>query len=97
MAKSKKRDKKRKEQELQADQSQPAMSQPQEEQPRKFTWIPPWGWILIFLLPLLVSEYMFYVAGRTMSMVLFPVAWIGFWFVIMQRAGWPIFKKRKGG
>lgn len=70
-------------------------TQSQEEQPRKFAWIPLWGWLLIFLLPLIMSEYMFYVAGRTFSMILFPVAWIGFWIALMQRSGWPIFKKRK--
>ncbi|MBC7250035.1 MAG: hypothetical protein H5T62_07105 [Anaerolineae bacterium] len=70
-------------------------AQSQEELPRKFTWIPLWGWLLIFLLPLIMSEYMFYVAGRTASMILFPVVWVGFWIALMQRSGWPIFKKRK--
>jgi hypothetical protein len=60
-----------------------------------FQWIPPWGWILIFLVPLLVSEFMFWNVGRTFSMILFPVAWTGFWYVMMQRSGWPILKNRK--
>lgn len=96
MTKAKRRDKKRKERVAPPDQNQPAMAQPQEK-PRKFTWIPLWGWILIFLVPLLISEYMFYVAGRTASMIVFPVAWIGFWIALMQRSGWPILKKRKDG
>ena len=65
------------------------------ERPRKFTWIPQWGWILIFLVPLLVSEYMFYRVGRTINMVLFPIAWVGFWFTIMRRGGGPIFGKKE--
>lgn len=69
----------------------------QEERASKFRWIPLWGWILIFLIPLVLSEYMFYVAGRTMSMVLFPLAWIGFWGALMQRSGWPILKGRNKG
>ena len=70
-------------------------TQDQEEQPRKFEWIPLWGWVLIFLLPLILSELMFYRVGREVSMILFPLAWIGFWVAIMQRAGWPILGKRK--
>jgi hypothetical protein len=60
-----------------------------------FQWIPLWGWILIFLVPLLVSEFMFWNVGRTFSMILFPIGWIGFWYAMMQRSGWPILKKRK--
>lgn len=67
----------------------------QEEQASKFQWIPLWGWILIFLLPLALSEYMFYMADRTLNMILFPLAWIGFWYITMDRAGWPILKKRR--
>jgi hypothetical protein len=65
----------------------------QEEQESKYQWIPLWGWVLIFLVPLVVSEYMFYVADRTLNMILFPIAWIGFWYMTMNRAGWPILKK----
>ena len=73
----------------------PPRAQPeQEDQPRRFDWIPTWGWILIFLAPLALSEFMFYAAGRTKSMIMFPVAWIGFWVTIMYRSGWPIIKKR---
>lgn len=77
--------------------SQPESPQPQdqEEQSRKFGWIPLWGWVLIFLVPLVSSEFMFYRAGRGVSMILFPVAWIGFWVVVMRQSGWPILKRRK--
>jgi hypothetical protein len=66
-----------------------------EESPRKFGWIPLWAWGLIFLVPLIFSEYMFYMVGRVLNMILFPVVWIAFWIVIMQRSGWPILKNRK--
>jgi len=66
-----------------------------EEPPRRFSWVPLWGWILIFLAPLVLSEYMFYMVGRMVNMILFPVVWTAFWIVIMQRSGWPILKKRK--
>jgi hypothetical protein len=46
-------------------------------------------------MPLVISEGMFYMAGRTPDMILFPLAWVGFWIVIMSRSGWPILKKRK--
>jgi hypothetical protein len=68
---------------------------PLEEKRCKFSWIPLWGWILIFIMPLVISEYMFYQVGRTVNMILFPLAWVGFWFIIMQRSGWSILKKRK--
>ena len=71
------------------------MLSPEEKRRRKFSWIPLWGWILIFIVPLAISEYMFYQVGRTVNMILFPLAWVGFWFIVMQRSGWPILKKRK--
>ncbi len=93
MAKSKKR-RKKKPLSNQRQQATPS-TQDQEERPDKFGWIPLWGWILIFLVPLIISEFMFYnTPGRTVSMILFPLAWIGFWVTIMNRSGWPIIKKR---
>ncbi|HEX2988551.1 MAG TPA: hypothetical protein VHS06_10315 [Chloroflexota bacterium] len=62
---------------------------------KNFRGIPLWGWILIFLLPLVMSEFMFSRAGRTSSAILFPIVWIAFWFVMMMRFGWPMFKKDK--
>ena len=67
----------------------------QEARIRLFDQIPLWGWILIFLLPLIASEFMFYRVGRWPSMIIFPLAWIGFWAAMMHRSGWPILKKRK--
>jgi len=92
MAKSKKRRKKN----LSLGQRQQVVPrhQTQEDQPGKFDWIPLWGWILIFLVPLIISELMFYAASRRVSMILFPMAWIGFWVAIMHRSGWSILKKR---
>jgi hypothetical protein len=66
-----------------------------EDPIRRFSWIPLWGWALIFLVPLLLSEYMFYRVGRTASMILFPIAWVAFWASLMQRGGWSIFRKGK--
>ena len=40
------------------------------------------AWALVFILPLALSEYMFYVGGRTANMVMFPIAWAGFWITI---------------
>jgi hypothetical protein len=60
-----------------------------------FEWVPLWGWVLIFLVPLIVSEIMFWNVGRIPSMIMFPIAWIGFWYVTMERSGWPIWKHRK--
>jgi hypothetical protein len=55
-----------------------------QDSPRR----PPWQWIFAFLFPLVVSEIMFYTAGRGLSMMLFPIVWIGFWLAIAYRAGW---------
>ncbi|MDY7041343.1 MAG: hypothetical protein SVX38_10820 [Chloroflexota bacterium] len=97
MTKKKKRDKTRSKQETRPDKGRRATAHPPDDQAQRFAWIPLWGWVLIFLVPLIMSEYMFYVVGRGMSMILFPVAWIGFWITLMHRAGWPILKRRKDG
>jgi hypothetical protein len=57
-------------------------------------FIPIWGWILIFLIPLLLSEFMFYVASRWFNLIAFPIVWIAFWWIIMYRSDWKIFKKK---
>lgn len=56
--------------------------------PRKTGWqqLPTWAWVLVFILPLALSEYMFYMGGRTANMVMFPIAWIGFWITIWYRS-----------
>ncbi|MCD6344440.1 MAG: hypothetical protein J7M17_02380 [Anaerolineae bacterium] len=69
--------------------------EPKEE--KQASWsdrIPRWGWVLIFLVPLVLSEFMFYTVGRRVSMILFPIAWIGFWGALMWRSGWSILKER---
>lgn len=93
MAKSKKR-RKKKEPSKQGQQATPS-AKDQEARIRSFDRIPLWGWVLIFLVPLVLSEFMFYRVGREISMILFPLAWIGFWVAMMQRSGWPILRKRK--
>lgn len=60
----------------------------------RFSEKPLWLWILLFLLPLIASELMFYRAGRTISMILFPIAWIGFWAAMLYRFGWIPFKDK---
>ncbi len=93
MAKNKKR-RDKKQPSKQGQQATPS-AKDQEARIRSLDRIPLWGWILIFLLPLIFSEFMFYQAGRLPSMVIFPLAWIGFWAAMMQRSGWAILKKRK--
>ena len=92
MAKSKKR--RKKQPSKQSQQAKPS-TKDQEQRISAFDRIPLWGWVLVFLVPLILSEFMFYQAGRTASMVIFPIAWIGFWAAMMNRSGWPILKKRK--
>jgi hypothetical protein len=67
----------------------------QAEAGAAFQRIPLWGWAIIFLAPLLLSEFMFWNVGKIPSMIIFPIAWIGFWYTIMGRSGWPILKNRK--
>ncbi len=66
-----------------------------EDHVRPFSWIPRWGWVLIFLVPLVTSEYMFFRVGKTASMVMFPIAWVAFWITLLQRGGWSILKRRQ--
>ena len=69
---------------------------PKNKEPsrNKYSRIPVWGWVLIFLLPLLFSEYMFYVAGRIPTMIAFPIAWVGFWYFTFWQKRKEIFKKK---
>ena len=67
----------------------------QAEPSAAFQWIPLWGWAVIFLAPLLLSEFMFWNVGKIPSMIIFPIAWVGFWYAMMERSGWPILKNRK--
>lgn len=57
-----------------------------------FQWVPLWGWVLIFLVPLILSEIMFWNVGKIPSMIIFPIAWIGFWYVMLKRSDWQILK-----
>jgi hypothetical protein len=93
MAKSKKR-RDKKQPSKQGQQATPS-ARDQEERIRVFDRIPLWGWVLIFLVPLILSEFMFYRVKRWPSMIIFPLAWIGFWVAMMHRSGWPILEKRK--
>jgi len=51
--------------------------------------------MLLFLVPLLVSEYMFFRVDRWFNMIAFPLAWFGFWYTVLRRSGWVIFQRRK--
>ncbi len=53
---------------------------------------PIWAWALIFVVPLVLSEFMFYQAGRMFNMVLFPIVWAGFWVALWYRS-----RARSGG
>lgn len=71
----------------------PPEQAPAARKRRRLAWMPLWGWVLLFLLPLIASEAMFYMVGRLGSMILFPLAWTGFWLAVMQRSGWEILKR----
>ncbi len=81
------------------DRREPATEAPPPPAPKvsRFNSVPLWGWVLVFCVPVLSSEYMFHMVGKTGEMILFPIAWIGFWIALMQRSGWPILKRRKEG
>lgn len=55
---------------------------------------PPRYWIrlAVFLVPLILSELMFWRAGRLWEIIIFPVAWVGFFYFQMKRGGWNVFK-----
>jgi hypothetical protein len=61
----------------------------------QYAWMPLWGWVLLFVGPLLLSEYMFYRVGRSFSMVVFPLAWCGFWGWMLYRSDWAILRRSK--
>jgi hypothetical protein len=42
--------------------------------------------------PLILSELMFWRAGRLWEIIIFPIAWVGFFYFQMKRGGWNVFK-----
>ena len=63
--------------------------------PDPFTRLPLWAWLLLFIVPLVLSELMFYRVGRTFSLIAFPILWLSFWAALLRRAGRPILKRRR--
>jgi hypothetical protein len=59
-------------------QASKSKTEEQVETRAAFGWIPLWGWALIFLVPLILSELIFWNVGKIASMIIFPIAWIGF-------------------
>jgi hypothetical protein len=53
---------------------------------------PYWIRLAVFLVPLILSEIMFLRVGRGWSAVIFPVAWVVFFYFQMKRGGWNVFK-----
>lgn len=58
----------------------------QKKQPRY------WVRLAVFLVPLILSEIMFLNVGRIWNAVIFPVAWVAFFYFQMKRGGWNVFK-----
>jgi hypothetical protein len=59
----------------------------QKKQPPRY-----WIRLAVFLVPLILSEIMFLHVGRGWSAVIFPVAWVAFFYFQMKRGGWNVFK-----
>jgi hypothetical protein len=51
-----------------------------------------WIRLAVVLVPLILSEIMFLNVGRRLSAVIFPVAWVAFFYFQMKRGGWNVFK-----
>ncbi|RIE16350.1 hypothetical protein [Candidatus Cryosericum septentrionale] len=58
----------------------------QKKQPRY------WVRLAVFLVPLILSEIMFLHVGRRWNAVIFPVAWVAFFYFQMKRGGWNVFR-----
>jgi len=59
----------------------------QKKQPPRY-----WVRLAVFLVPLIFSEIMFLQGGRPWSAIIFPVAWVAFFYFQMKRGGWNVFK-----
>jgi hypothetical protein len=59
----------------------------QQKQPPRY-----WIRLAVFLVPLILSEIMFLKGGRIWNAVIFPVAWVAFFYFQMKRGGWNVFK-----
>lgn len=69
-------------------------TQPADSAPRPAVTKQPAYWIRlsVFLVPLVLSEIMFWHAGRLWEIIAFPIAWVAFFYFQMKRGGWNVFK-----
>ena len=58
----------------------------QKKQPRY------WIRLAVFLVPLILSEFMFLNVGKRLNAVIFPVVWVAFFYFQMKRGGWNVFR-----
>jgi hypothetical protein len=58
------------------------------KRPNRLARMARWQFALIFLIPLLLAEYLFYRGGRPISMAIFPFLWVGFWAALFYANNW---------
>ena len=93
--------KKRRSRKKQAKQAQNQPSQPQKKprepfkRPNKLKTMSRRTFALLFFIPFILGEILLYTGGRTASMVIFPVAWVGFWAALLYTSDWAPLVKRK--
>jgi len=51
-----------------------------------------WVRLAVFLVPLILSEIMFWHVGRRWNLVIFPVVWVAYFYFQMKRGGWNVFR-----
>ena len=73
-----------------------AQNEPQPfKRPNKLARLSKWQFALLFIIPFILAEMLFFFGGRPVSMVLFPFLWVGFWAALLWANDWSPLKKTK--
>ncbi len=65
------------------------------ERPNRLARMKKWQFALLFIIPFILAEVLFYFGGRPVSMMIFPFLWVGFWAALLWANDWVPLKKPK--
>ncbi len=94
--------KKRRSRKKQSQQTQEQPDQPQKtakktyKRPNKLASMSRLTLALYFFIPLILGEALLYFGGRTISMGLLVLAWLGFWAALLSTSNWaPLIQRQE--
>lgn len=68
---------------------------PTYQRPNRLAKMSKRGFALLFIIPFILAELLFYFGERQFSMMLFPFLWVGFWAALLWANDWVPLRKPK--